>query len=48
MILPGKHLRPERSLIGIGGDILGSWTKSRPCQSFGKDCKSNGRVSRRQ
>ena len=22
MILPGKHLRPERSLIGIGGDIL--------------------------
>ena len=22
MILPGKHLRPERSLIGIGGDIF--------------------------
>ena len=22
MILPGKHLKPDRSLLGIGGDIL--------------------------
>ena len=22
MILPGKHLRPDRSLLGIGGEIL--------------------------
>lgn len=23
MILPTKHLRPERALIGVGGEILG-------------------------
>lgn len=23
MILPGKHLRPDRSLLGIGAEILG-------------------------
>ena len=22
MILPGKHLKPDRSLLGIGGEIL--------------------------
>ncbi len=22
MILPGKHLRPDRALLGVGGDIL--------------------------
>lgn len=22
MILPGKHLKPDRALIGIGGEIL--------------------------
>ena len=24
MILPTKHIRPDRSLVGLGGDVIGA------------------------
>ena len=27
MILPSKHVQPERALIGVGAEILGALTK---------------------
>jgi hypothetical protein len=29
MILPSKHLRPDRSLIGIGGELLAELSEAR-------------------
>ena len=46
MILPGKHLKPDRSLLGIGGDILQQLEQSQTVSELWERVQENRNENR--